>query len=159
MKAIVVVSVAILVCSCIGCRNTKPDLEVPSTRIDPTNAYSLFAGIAEPAMVPGEVADLQADGAVWMDMHILCRFRAPAQLIDAIVARGYHRTNWDGVVTAMHAQYYTNSFVPAWNPDDVSTRECYFQRVKRDHGTDMLHLMVDRQTGLVYAVAEGEAHD
>jgi hypothetical protein len=110
-------------------------------------------------MVPGEVTDLQVDGAVWMDMHVLCRFHAPTQVIDAIIARGYQRTNWDAVVTAMHAQYYTNSFVPAWSPDNMRTRECYLRRVERDHGTDMLYLVVDRQTGLVYAVAEGEAHD
>jgi hypothetical protein len=158
MKAMLVF-VPMLLCCCVGCRTVEPELEFPSTRIVATNAYSLFAGVTAHAVVPSEVTDLQADGAVWMDMHVLCRFRAPDRVIDAIIARGYQRTNWDAVATAMHEEYYAKSFVPPWNPDSIRTRECYLQRVERDHGTDTLYLTVDRQTGLVYAVAEGEVHD
>ena len=86
MKATLALT-AVLLCCCIGCRNSKPELEVASTGIDVTNAYSLFAGVTKPAMVPAEVTHLQAGGAVWMDMHILCRFHAPGRVIDAIIAR------------------------------------------------------------------------
>lgn len=150
---------SILLCGCVGCRHTLFDTIARSTRVDPRNAYSLFAGVREPRAVPREVTDLQANGAAWMDMNVLCRFRAPTKIIDSIVANGYQRTNWETVATAMHFPDFTNSFVPSWNPDALHAKECYIQRVERDHGTDMLYLALDRQEGIVYAVGQGDAHD
>ena len=95
-----------------------------------------------------------------MDMHVLCRFRAPESVIDSLLIRGYQKTNWEAVAEAMQPDAdYTNAFSPMWSPGELGTKECYLQRVEREHGADMLYLTLDRRSGLVYAVAEGEVHD
>jgi hypothetical protein len=145
---------------CIGCRSNSSGSTQPfKTGVAPANAYSLFLGVTKPAKVPSGVNELQAAGAMWLDMHILCRFHAPDAAIDSMIAKGYQRTNWEAVVTAMHPVNYTNFFAPAWNPDGIRIKECYLQGIERDHCTDMLYLAVDRQTGFVYAVAESKDHD
>ena len=142
---------------CIGCRKDVPqETAWPETRIQPINAYRLFAGVT--GQLPNEVRDLQVNGAAWMDLHVLCRFRAPEKLIDGMISNGYQRTNWEGVVEAMHSKNYTESFSPKWDPDSIKFKECYAQQLKQDHGTDRLYLVIDRLRGVVYAVAEGETH-
>jgi hypothetical protein len=144
---------------CASCRKTDPRQGAFfQTTIAATNAFSLFAGGTAPVPVPSEVRDLQAYGAVWMDMNVLCRFRAPAGVLDSLLAKGYQRTNWEAVARAMHSQPYTNCFFPRWDPDNIPIKECYLRRVERDHGTDMLYLVLERHSGVVYAAAEGEVH-
>jgi hypothetical protein len=53
---------------------------------------------------------------------------------------------------------YIGSFSSKWNPTDLKQRECYTKRVEQGHSTDILHLVVDRQAGLVYAVGVGTVH-
>ncbi len=149
-----------LVLLCAGCCSPHPEghVEWPfQTRVTAPQAFSLFAGVTEPTPVPREVTDLQAAGAVWMDMHVLCRFRAPARIIDSILAEGYERTTWSAVEEAMQDTEYVVAFSPKWEPGRISEKECYMQQVKRDGGADTLFLVVDRSSGLVYAVGDGEA--
>ena len=124
----------------------------------PEEAFHLFAGIPNTAPVPKEVRELQAAGAVWMDMHVLCRFRAPTDIIDQVLTNGYRQTSWDKVMTSMHPKNYTEHFSPKWNPDGISVKECYLKRDESTNGTDVLTLVVDRRSGVVYVVAEGEVH-
>ncbi|MDB6028639.1 MAG: hypothetical protein JWM68_4862 [Verrucomicrobiales bacterium] len=144
---------------CASCRKPAQKQDVMfQTGILATNAYSLFAGATAPTNVPSEISDLQADGTVWMDMHLLCRFRAPPNIITSILANGYQTTNWDAVEVAMHPRNYTNSFSPKWDPDTIVGKECYLKRVENKHGDDTLYLVLDRHSGVVYAVGEGSVY-
>jgi hypothetical protein len=131
----------------------------PNTDITTANAFNLFARVTAPASIPETVRDLQANGAVWMDMLVLCRFQAPTNVINSILEKGYQRTTWNEVERAMHPRHYTDSFSPKWNPDSIAVKECYLQRIERDHGTDILYLVFDGRSGVVYAVAKGEVHN
>jgi hypothetical protein len=142
---------------CAGCRNPATHQEFPfQPVVSATNAFSLFAGITNPVAVPIEVKDLQGGGYSLMDtLAVSCRFRAPAHVLDSILAKGYQQTNWNAVAEAMHIDLMTNGYSPKWDPDSIQVKECYFQRVERHPGSDELHLVVDRRSGLVYAVGVG----
>lgn len=88
-------------------------------------------------------------------MIVLCRFHAPAHVIDSILAKGYQRVTWGDVVNAMHYPHYTESFSPKWDPDGIVVKECYSRQVKISNGKfDTLYVTLDRSSGIVYAVAQ-----
>jgi hypothetical protein len=153
MRYIVIVTLAPLFCGCGQKSNDIPDVSVK-----PDDAFRLFAGLKALAPVPDGVKNLQASRAVWQDFTVCCRFTAPQQVVDTIVANGYSPTNWAAIVSEMSPEPYVDDFSPKWNPADLKQKKCYTKRVEQNHSTDILHLVVDRQQGLVYAVGAGSVH-
>ena len=132
---------------------------MPDVTVKPESAYRLFAGLSAPASVPDTVKDLQADGAVWQDFTICCRFTAPQEVIDTILAKGYSPTEWEKIASDMSQNPYVDDFSPPWKPADLEQKECYIKQVEQEHSTDILLLVFDRQLGVVYAVGNGNVHE
>jgi len=156
MQQAIVLSVLILCCGCS--RNTPGFGGGHDVSVKPEDAFRLFAGLDPSASVPVGVKDLQGNGAAWMDFNVCCRFTAPQKVIDSIISNGYQKIQWDTIKPDMFPGPYVDDFSPKWNPTGVMEKECYSKRVEQDHSIDILHLVVDRKQGLVYAVGVGIVH-
>ena len=142
----VVAAAAVSICGC-----WPVDVDVP-----PQVAYAMVAGTKGSDPVPSGVKNLQADGAIWMDMHFCCRFTAPESVIKLIVDSGYKQMTWDAIAPKMRPEHYTERFSPKWNPAAITQKECFFKTIERgDDSVDIVYLVVDRSGGVVYAVGEG----
>ena len=135
---------------CFGCGDY-----MPGGSVKPDDAFRLFAGLTAPAPVPAGVNNLQAGGAIWMDFTVCCRFSATKEIIDSIINNGYEEVQWETIQPDMSPKPYIDDFSPKWNPAGLKQKECYTKRVELDDAMDTLHLVVDWQQGIVYAVGNG----
>lgn len=157
MKAIAVAVTVLAVVACLaGCaKQGGPDgYAVPDTDVSPESAFWFISGLRGAEAIPVGVTDLQGNGARWMDMTASCRFSATDDVIDVIIATGYHTAEWSDVKAKMVPGAYTEGFSPEWAPEDISEKECYIKRIERENSTAEFSLVVDRERGVVYATGE-----
>jgi hypothetical protein len=141
---------------CFGCgKDESSEYGPPKAGVEPAEAFRLFAGLDRSDAVPAGVTSLQADGAVWQDFIVCCRFNAPRDVIQSIVTSGYGRTEWTSLKSVMFPLRCVESFSPKWNPAGLVTKKCYIKRTENDESTVTLYLVVDDAVGCVYAVGRG----
>ena len=154
IAAAIVLAGAVCLIGCSKRSGESGGYGMPDTDVSPESAFRFVAGLSGADAIPASVTDLQGDGAQWMDVSVRCRFYAPDDIIDAIIASGYESAEWDDVKAEMAPGPYTKRFSPKWAPEDIAPKECYIRRVGRESSLDVLYLVVDRERGIVYAVGE-----
>ena len=129
----------------MGCGNRAGPSE--SRDAGARSIYAYFAGHELPASVRAlqVEGDLSSEGQVW------CRFTAPAEVIDEIIASGYDRWRWDEIRESMTPGVPLTAFTPPWDPAGARLKESYSQGVEIGGYGDRLYLAVDRESGMVHA--------
>ena len=115
------------------------------------SAFRFVASLDRDTPIPPDVTELQADGADCMDVGVYCRFAAPDDVIDAIIASGYESTEWDQIKSEMIPSISLDGFSPRWAPRKVGEKECYIRRVEDRGSPRATYLVVDRWRGVVHA--------
>ncbi len=131
------------------------DLEIEEGKIDPKLAYRNI--IQNP--MPNSVKELQGTGGSWQGYVCWLRFKADDPAINAIIAQGYQRMNWQDIALDMDIdpEYDASVFTPDWKPSAINQKECYqldnVQNPWTHSGTNVL--VIDRTTGTVYVWSFG----
>ena len=107
----------------LGCwRSPTPPTPVGQSTIVPSeNREEIFRHlIADP--IPIEISDLQGGGDQWQGHWVHLRFRAPARIIKAILAKRFVPCPYDRVQREMTDLHDTaNLFDPPWQVDPERT--------------------------------------
>ncbi len=151
----------ILVCLVflVGCHKDPSPQQIPSRiQVNAGQVYELFAGVPISATNLTRIRDVQADGAQWMDANFFCRFYASNNVINSILARGYHPTNWQDIEDGMNITNYTTSFSPKWDPSSLDGKECFVLKVDEKVNHSVFKLVVERNSGLVYGVFDNSVY-
>ena len=136
-----------------GCERQHPSEEIG--KVSSEVAYRCIAGLKTPESIPIGVTDFQSSGVCFMDYIICCRFIATEAIIENILVTGYSPTDWDSIEEYMYPEDFTDDFRPSWTPENIQSMKCYIREVQQAEGiVDMSYLVIDSESGLVYAVSE-----
>lgn len=106
--------------------------------------------------VPGGVRDLQGVGDMWQSYSVWLRFRGTDEAIQQIVTDGFVRTSRADAAPHFHLPNGYDLFDPVWAPP---VERCEYYRAARrcpwSEGGGRQWLLIDRESGVVYACAEG----
>ena len=149
--ATVIVGLVLLLASA-GCSDSEVEIQGGH----PTAEKVFHYVIADP--VPAGVRDLQGWAETWQGYEAFLRFVADDEFVKTLLSQGYTPTKWDSISFRFQPSTAARAaFSPAWNPEDVGTKECYVKTGVRNAWTHEgeTYLLIDRSNRIVYICGVG----
>jgi predicted transport protein len=151
-------AVFVLLLFVIGCDHIINDIVQPGSNYDPNLVFRHLINKS----IPDTVSEIQGDMLTLQGYGIYLRFKADTAFIDNLINSKYKKVQWEQIKYNFnqpggYSQKVSDIFHPPWEPQNVTTKECYeLENIKNDwthSGTN--YLLIDRLNGIVYFVGFG----